>query len=124
MERAADNNASSGMYVYVPNGSGTGGYSAYTFEVTNAGKYIIWGRVLAPSGEDDSFFVSMDGGADSTWDITRSTNWVWDKVSHRDGADPVVYNLSAGKHTLLIKQREDGSKLDEFIITDDFSFKP
>jgi hypothetical protein len=124
MERAADNNASSGMYVYVPNGSGTGGYSAYTFEVTKSGKYIIWGRILAPSGKDDSFFVSVDGGSDSTWDITRSTKWVWDKVSHRDGADPVVYNLSVGKHTLLIKQREDGSKLDEFIITDNLNFKP
>ena len=124
MERGANNGASSGMYVWVPNGGGSGGYAKYTFDVTRSGKYIIWGRVLAPNNKDDSFSVSVDGGADSTWDTTISSNWVWDKVSHRGGADPVVYNLSAGKHTFLIKQREDGAKLDEFIITDDLNYKP
>jgi hypothetical protein len=124
MERAADNGASSGMYIWVQDGSGSGGSAKYYFEVAKAGNYIIWGRVLAPNGTSDSFYVSMDGGAESTWDTTISTKWVWKKVSHRDGANPVTYNLSAGKHTLVFKRREDGAKLDEFIITDDLSFKP
>jgi len=124
MERAADNSASSGMYVWTRNGGGYGGSAQYNFDVSNAGKYIIWGRVLTPNGKDDSFFVSVDGGSESLWETTMSTKWTWDKVSHRDGADPVTYNLSAGKHTLLIKQREDGAKLDEFIITDDLNFRP
>jgi hypothetical protein len=124
MERAADNGASSGMYIWVQDGGGSGGSAKYSFEVAKAGNYIIWGRVLAPNGTSDSFYVSMDGGAESTWDTTISTKWVWKKVSHRDGANPVTYNLSAGKHTLVFKRREDGAKLDEFIITDDLSFKP
>ena len=124
MERAADNNASSGMYVWVRNGGGSGGSAKYTFEVTKAGKYIIWGRVLAPNGYDDSFYVSMDGGADALWATTRSTTWVWDKVSNDKVADPVFYTLSTGKHTLTIKQREDGTKLDKFIITDNLNLKP
>ena len=56
MERAADNSASSGMYVWVRNGGGSGGSAKYSFEVSKAGKYIIWGRVLAPNNKDDSFF--------------------------------------------------------------------
>ena len=124
MERVADNSASSGMYIWVRNGGGSGGSAKYSFEVTKAGKYIIWGRVLAPNASDDSFYVSVDGGSESTWDTTISTKWVWDKVSHRGGADPVAYNLSTGNHTLVIKQREDGAKLDEIIITDDLNFTP
>jgi len=124
MERASDNSASSGMYIWVQNGGGSGGSAKYSFEVAKAGNYIIWGRVLAPNGTSDSFYVSMDSGADSTWDTTMSTKWVWDKVSHRGGANPVVYNLATGEHTLTIGQREDGTKIDEFIITDDFNFKP
>ena len=124
MVTAGDNNASSGTYILVPNGGGSNGYAAYTFQVTSAGNYVVWGRILAPSGTDDSFFAAMDGGADSTWDITRSTKWVWDKVSHRDGADPVVYNLATGKHTLTIKQREDGAKLDCVVITKNSSSAP
>jgi hypothetical protein len=124
MERDADNSASSGMYVWVRNGSGSGGSATYTFNVSKSGKYIIWARVAAPNNNDDSFYVSVDGGSQSTWDLTLSSKWVWDKVSHRGGANPVTYNLSAGKHTLLIKQREDGAKLDEFIITDDLNYRP
>jgi len=124
MERAADNSASSGMYVWVRNGGGSGGSAKYSFEVSKAGKYIIWGRVLAPNTNDNSFFVSMDGGADSLWSTTTSTKWMWEKVSNRGVADPVVYNLATGKHTLTIKQREDGTKFDEFIITDDLNFNP
>ena len=112
------------MYIWVRNGGGSGGSAKYSFEVSKAGYYIIWGRVLTANNKDDSFFVSVDGGSESLWETTISTKWVWDKVSHRGGADPVTYNLSAGKHTLLIKQREDGSKLDEFIITDDLNFNP
>jgi hypothetical protein len=124
MERASDNGASSGMYIWVRNGGGSGGSAKYSFEVSKAGKYIIWGRVLAPNGNDDSFFVSIDGGTPSTWKIQNSNTWLWDEVNHQGSANPVVYNLSTGKHTLLIEQREDGTKLDEFIITDDLNFKP
>ena len=124
MERASDNSASSGMYVWVPEGGGSGGTATFTFDASRDGNYIIWARVLAPNGSSDSFFVSMDGKADSLWDVAPSSSWTWDKVNNRDGADPVVYYLKKGTHTLLIKQREDGAKLDEFIITDDLNLKP
>ena len=124
MVASADNNASSGMFIWAPNGGVSGGYAEYSFDVEEAGNYIVWGRVQSPNGDDNSFYVSMDGGADSLWDTTISSSWVWNRVSHRNGSDPVVYNLSMGNHTLVIKQREDGTKLDEIIITDDLSLRP
>jgi hypothetical protein len=103
---------------------GGGGYATYTFEVTSAGNYIVWCRVLAPNSNDNSFYVSMDGGTKSLWDTTQSTQWEWDKVNHRRGADPVVYNLATGTHTLTIDQREDGAKLDAIVISKEIDTVP
>ena len=122
MVTGKDNNSSAGSYIWAP--SGTGGSSQYTFKVTSAGNYIVWGRVLAPDGDSDSFFVSMDGKSDSLWDLAPASNWTWDEVNNRDGSDPVVYNLSAGTHTLIVKPRENGAKLDGIVVTKDMNTVP
>ncbi|MEN8779826.1 MAG: fibronectin type III domain-containing protein, partial [Desulfobacterales bacterium] len=124
MVTAADQNAYSGRYILIPNGIGSDGYATYTFQVTSPGNYVVWGRVLASNGKSDSFFVSMDGNADSLWDVVQSTSWTWDKVNNRNGADPVVYNLAAGTHTLIIKQREMETKLDGIVISKDIDTVP
>jgi hypothetical protein len=123
--------ASSGQYILAPNGAGnifdsalSGGYANYTFTVPEAGNYVIWGRVLAATGGDDSFYVSMDGGVYALWDTVISTVWAWDQVNNRDVADPVVYSLTAGQHTLIVKQREGGTKLDRLLITNDLQYVP
>jgi hypothetical protein len=123
-----DDSASARTYIWAPNGSGSiwnasgsgsDDYAAYSFEVTSPGTYIVWGRVLAPNSGDDSFYVSMDNGAKVIWDAHRSNEWAWDKVNQRGGEDPVVYNLVAGRHTLRIYRREDGTKLDCVVIAKD-----
>jgi hypothetical protein len=124
MVTAEDQVAYSGKYILIPNGDGSDGYATYTFQVTSPGNYVVWGRVQASNGESDSFFVSMDGNADSLWDVVRSTSWTWDKVNNRNGADPVVYNLAAGTHTLIIKQREMETKLDGIVISKDIDTVP
>ena len=124
MVTAEDQVAYSGKYILIPNGVGSDGYATYTFQVTSPGNYVVWGRVLASNGESDSFFVSMDGNADSLWDVVQSSSWIWDKVNNRNGADPVVYNLAAGTHTLIIKQREMETKLDGIVISKDIDTVP
>jgi hypothetical protein len=105
-----------------------GGYVAYTFNVPVAGNYVVWGRVMVDRtlGINDSFFVSMDSGSYVVWETPRgaSAAWGWDQVSNRGGADPVMYELSAGQHTLVIKQREEGTKLDRILITNDLAYVP
>ena len=124
MSIASDKNASTGGYISVPNGAGRQGYAQYKFSISEPGEYLIWGRVLAANGEDNSFFVSIDGGESSLWDTQISSNWIWDQVSDRNGADPVVYFLDKGEHTLLIEQREDGTKIDKILITNDLKAVP
>jgi hypothetical protein len=74
----------------------------------------------------------MDSGADALWDtkLGGKETWVWDRVSHRTGAAPgegvtlMQYALAAGTHTLQIKQRDDGTKLDKILITNDLNYIP
>jgi hypothetical protein len=130
-EYGQDGEASSDGFIWVPNRAGSvwnpakpGGYAEFIFEVPQAGNYVIWGRILANNGSNNSFFVSMDDGNFSLWSTAKSKKWIWDQVSSRGGADPVVYYLQAGEHTLTIKQREDGTKLDKILITNDFGYVP
>ena len=137
---AGDDAAASGYgYVWVPEGSGnmsspsaTGGNVEVTFDVPEAGDYIVWGRVLTASGGDDSFFVSMDGAESMVWHAMQSgpEAWVWDPVSARDvgevrdASNPYVYRLAAGAHRLVFSLREDGTKLDRLLITNDRLYLP
>ena len=119
MQVSSDGNASGGQYIEVPNGNGNNGSGSalYHFNVSAAGEYYVWGRVSPATHSDNSFYVSMDGAADVTWSIDPTSSWVWSQVGQS-------YSLGAGSHQLLIKQREDGSKLDRLIITDDASYVP
>ncbi len=125
-----DSQASSGAYVWIPEGSGdildnpsqAVGAAAYTFSVPVAGDYVVWGRLIDNLG--NSFFVSMDSGAYALWDTAGGSTWGWDLVNNQDVADPLVYSLGTGQHTLVIRHREDGTKLDRILITNDRTYVP
>ena len=38
--------------------------------------------------------------------------------------DPAIYTLNSGLHTLLIEGRENGTRLDKLLITNDLNFTP
>ena len=124
------NGASWGQYILVPNGAGNvsdgsspGGQATYTFSVP-AGTYAVWGRVSAPTSADNTFWVSMDGGPFTRWTLPLSTAWTWDRVNS-DSADPLLFSWpAAGPHTLVIKQSEDGARLDRLLITSNLAFVP
>ncbi len=125
-----DSQASSGAYVWIPEGSGNildnplqaVGSVTYTFSLPVAGNYVVWGRLIDNLG--NSFFVSMDSGAYALWDTAGGSAWGWDLVNNRDSADPLVYSLGPGQHTLVIRHREDGAKLDRILITNDRAYVP
>lgn len=126
-----DGEASSDRSLWVPNGAGNNrksssdaGYAEFTFEVSATANHVIWGRVPAKSKKNDSFYGSVDDGVYDRWDTERSDSWVWDKVGSKGSDDPKIYHLEAGFHTLIIKQREDGTKIDQIIITNDMNFIP
>lgn len=131
LQISADAAASQASYITVPNGGGnsgsappTTGIASYMVNITQVGDYILWGRVIAPNGTDDSFYVQMDNGTDNLWDVLHVSAWGWDQVMNRDVADPVIFNLSAGTHTIKVKYREDGAKLDKLLLTNNLTTIP
>jgi hypothetical protein len=135
METASDSEASSEEYIWVPSGHGNlyslsedAGFAEYTFEVPVAGTYVIWGRVISNSLNNDSFFVSVDGGGYIAWHTQQGDieTWVGDEVRDGTVSDGTVFylDLEAGEHSLTIKQREDGTKIDRILVTNDMEYVP
>lgn len=123
-------NASQGKFIHTPNGKGNhylpGTTTGVVFAVSilQPGAYVLWGRVHADNEGNNSFFVQVDNGLHNLWEIEPGRNWHWDAVNNRRKADPAQFNLTEGVHTITIKVREDGTKLDKMILTNDISFVP
>ena len=123
-------NASQGEFIHTPDGQGnhylpdrTTGV-VYAVSILQPGAYVLWGRVHAEHEGDNSFFVQVDDGPHNLWEIKPGINWHWDAVNNRYKADPAQFNLTEGIHTITIKVREDGTKLDKMILTNDINFVP
>ncbi|MEM9858395.1 MAG: hypothetical protein AAF843_13605, partial [Bacteroidota bacterium] len=119
-----DPEASNGQYVKVLPGNESNGApppsGKVSFEVSlNAGTYKIWGRVITPSGSEDSFWVQVDNGTAYRWNgIGDFTQWTWAAVHDSDdNANQVEWALDGGIHTINIYYREEGAQLDEIYIT-------
>ena len=80
------------------------------FTAPTADTYYIYGRVMCPTWDDDSYFVSVDGALNSNFvNGLQTASWDWKELYHG--------NLKAGEHTLYIGSREDGACLDKLCIT-------
>ncbi len=92
--------------------------ATYVVDVA-AGNYVLWGRVIAPNADDDSFWISVDGGSFIRWNNIRQTSvWGWDEVHNTDTGGAVVnFALSEGTHTIVVANREDGVRLDKLYLT-------
>ena len=122
----SDANASNGKYLTVKSGiqalsepsANTSDYLVYNFHLMESGNFKVWGRELAPSADDDSYWVKVDDGAWTLWNgIVGSSNWQWDDVHDQSNDNPMVYPLDTGYHTLTVCYREDGAAIDKFYIT-------
>ncbi len=126
MTVVVDTAASKGKYITVPTTttSKTQGLTTYTINITTPGNYLIYGRDLSPNSSQNAFYVSMDAGADKNWVTQISSSFIWDKANDSGIANPVVFPLTQGKHTLTIKQNKKGTQLDKLLITNDPNLVP
>jgi (4-O-methyl)-D-glucuronate---lignin esterase len=117
--KPSDVNASNSSCVVIqPGNNSTGsaptnsaGYINFTFSVSQSGTYRMFARVLCPpGGNDDSWWVRMDGGSWAAWNNITAPSWTWAQFSN-------TFSLSAGSHTLTFAYREDGARLDKINIT-------
>ena len=135
----APDEPSGGKYVWAPgapaDGGGGEGWVTFEFNISEAGEYAIWGRIVAWDGNSDSFWVKIDGvdpdenpqesnNAHFRWAMNpKGTVWAWDRVNQwlDSGTFDRVWELPAGKQTLTIYSRENAAMLDCVFITDNLS---
>ncbi|MCI0528192.1 MAG: SBBP repeat-containing protein, partial [Nitrospira sp.] len=128
MRRVANSQASGGFYIDTPNTilgfNNNRGTATFTLSIPTTGTYVVWGRVMGLDSSSNSFYAQMDSGTRYTWEIPVSSGATWDRVGNLGGPDPVSFNLSQGTHTFVVSGREDGSRLDKLIVTNDPNFVP
>jgi hypothetical protein len=136
MTVVSDASASGGQCIW----SGTSGSNAavpadghvtFAFSAPAAGTYKVWGRFLVgPSTtSDDSLWIRIDSGVWILWnDIyprIGNAGYGWDAEHDDANMDaPVTRTLTSGSHTLEIAYRENGLKMDRFLVTNDLTFTP
>jgi hypothetical protein len=101
----------------------------YDVEFNTTGTYYIWVRMRGPSGTDDSVHAGLDGNPASYGGggITdNSGDWVWqNRVGWSADGDRVTVDVnSTGIHTVNVWMREDGTQVDEILLTTDETKTP
>jgi hypothetical protein len=82
-----------------------------------AGTVVLPGNKYGnPQGVGSNYFVLIAFQGQGV-----SPSWVWDQAA--SDTTPVFF-LEAGVHTLTIKQRESGTKIDRILVTNDLEYVP
>jgi hypothetical protein len=134
MAVTADAAASNGLYV--ESQTNEQGFVSFPLGIPEDDDYVVWCRVLSANGGTDSFYVSTDNGPEDVYDTVRTwTNaWQWTEVNGRTGAEedftnafrlnPRLFSLNEGSHTFAFRGREQGTRLDALLLTNDRDFSP
>ncbi len=118
----------SGAYLEIPEGAGNppkveSGKAVFSFETAADGNFILWCRVWWEDECGNSFTVQIDNqpaflfGEDATYKV-----WQWVKYPVARTTKPL--RLSKGQHTLTVRNREDGVRLDQVLLSADRRFVP
>jgi hypothetical protein len=118
--------ASGDRYIEIPKGAGNPprineGEARLAFDIDEPGDYTLWCRVYWLSECNSSFTMAVDDalpftfGKDATYNV-----WHWVKAPPR----LKQMTLTKGTHTLTIKNRQDGVKLDQVLLVNDRRYVP
>lgn len=83
---------------------------SYDFNISISSNYKFWFRTYSNNANDDSFFWRIDSGS---WVLENNRSGIgsWFSTDHTQ-----VNSLSTGSHVLEIAYRENGTRLDKFVI--------
>jgi hypothetical protein len=97
------------------------GRAAYTFKITNPGRYVVRALVNAPENNQNSFRVNADNeprDESMIWDIPLTDGFEERFVSGRGGRasakeeiSPRFFDFARGTHQLIIRGRDAGTQL-------------
>lgn len=102
-------------------------YARYSMNITTTGIYYVWFRVSSPDGAGDSLHAGLDGiptpSAERVVVLGPNNRWLWtnDKAG---GARATVDMPVSGVYDLYFWMREDGLRVDQWLLTTDPSFVP
>lgn len=125
MEVQTDPEASGGKYVWTPGEPGEKtrrhGQLSWTVTIQRTATYYLWGRVKAPTPDDDSFMVEISGKQGSPlprsdWPVSTHQAWEW-VAFPVGGKPPVGIELQQGQYDLILSTREDGTSIDMLYLT-------
>ena len=132
-EVGEDPAASGGKFAWMPGkpgepGGDTNARAVIPVRVPTAGAYYLWARILTPTPSDDSFFFRIRQGSKellprTDWHTGTHTSWAWSPVE-LGAAKQRAITLPAGVVLLEVICREDGSKMDQIVLTPDADRKP
>ena len=133
---ADDEQASDGKYVWVEgepeaHQKDHQGWVEFVINIPEAGKYALWGRVIAWDGNSDSFWVTWqpadpNENAQQTqnkqfrWSTAHGNDWHWDRINHWLDAGTFDREWEfdkPGETVLRVGGREDATKLDAIFVT-------
>ncbi len=97
-------------------GPGDTGNARYTVNVPTAGVYQFWGRTWWYDACGNSFFIIVDSKPSVYMEDATYQTWHWVK-------GPKL-TLSAGRHTIRIQNREDGARMDQFMLINSTQYVP
>lgn len=128
------NEAFGTAFVWMPGepgerGGDPSGSVTWRLHVQEEGTYYLWGRVRAPTPEDDSFFVRIatdlaDLVGRSDWHTGVHEQWDWTPLRLDRDPGPTPLRLPAGEIALQLLVREDGTAVDRLYITADPDDRP
>jgi hypothetical protein len=115
-----------GLKRSMPPADDADGIAVYSFSVPRDGSYRLWGRVIASSVDQDSFWIQMDGDDFIQWnDIGHGDQWIWVDVRNFERrTEPYTFMLDKGLHTLRVSYRELGTLLDKLLLASDAMYVP
>jgi hypothetical protein len=102
-----------------------------SFSTAISSDFYIWCRVLAPSGSQDSLYVSMDQQSEQIYHIygeasppasAFKSGWTWSRIDVSPGVAR-AFSLGAGQHAVTFRYRED-TWLDRVVIVNSPTFVP
>lgn len=112
MAAQADASLSSGRYVVVPGpGQRDRGSAACRFELASEGEYAVRVHAFGPSGEENSFYIRVDGGSPLLTDVVKLGQWTWCPARDRESGTESL-TLGSGTHVLELRNRESGTRID------------
>lgn len=103
-----------------------GGRATYRFTVEQDGNYRVKAVVNAPTVGSNSVFINIDGtpvNPTMIWDVTptqgfeeRTVSWRGAGTDVRNEFTPMIFNLKAGEHEMVIVGREARMQIDRIML--------